>query len=193
MVNSSSSHRNAPRPPRGTGGARGGESSSRDFRIFFLTSGQCRHRVGPGLELCPDAVVRVRGEAHALPAEGDHVDLPVRVVALQGRGEGVPCRVVDRSAVVGRVQAGSPGQGRDTGIVSCDCVEGVRGIAPLLCVGVLVHDLRRVRFLGLLYRLVIYTGGLIGCAGKRVAGKDRLDDRVERRHVCDGGCECSRC
>jgi len=74
--------------------------SSLSIAITLRKSGD---RVCPGLYFREDRVVRVGRDAEPVPGEVDEVQLPVGVVALEGRGVGVFLRVVDdRSAVRGR-------------------------------------------------------------------------------------------
>ena len=115
------------------------------IRIFPLR--ERRNGIGPGLDLCPDRVVLVRGEGHLAPGERQVVQLPVRVMALDGcrlrLGVGVPgCR-----SPVGRGKRGVGKQGCGTGIETGDGVELV-GIAPdYFGVAVLVDDLYNVTLL----------------------------------------------
>ena len=87
-------YRNAPRPPSGDrAGARGGRS---DFPPGFsqdslFTSPQASAAT---VSAQVSTFVRIASSEYEvrltlLPPEGDHVDLPVRVVALQGRREGL--------------------------------------------------------------------------------------------------------
>ena len=110
-------------------------------------------------------------------------------MALQGSREGLVRGVAERRARVGSRECGVGQDCSSTGIEAGNRAEFPGLVAYRLCIGILVHDLHNVGFLGLLYRLVVDAGALIGCAGKRVVGDDRLDDRVERRHICNRGRE----
>ena len=106
-------------------------------------------------------------------------------MALQGGRVGLAPRIPYRRAPVGCGQGRVPEDCGRAGIEPGDRGEPPGLVANGLRVGVLVYDLRHVGLLGLLYRLVADAGGLIGCTCKRVGRDDRLDDRVERRRVCD--------
>src|SRR5512147_1996510 len=67
----------------------------------FRISGECRYGVCPRLQPAPDRLVRIGGEAHAVPAEVHVVALAVGVVALQG------CRVL----LAAEVPGGGPAKG----------------------------------------------------------------------------------
>ena len=105
--------------------------------MLLTFSGKRCDRVGPGLDLCFDRVVLVRGEADLVPAERDHVDLAVRVVALERRrvrlGVGVPgCR-----SPVGGGERGAREEGCGPGIKAGDRVELAGIVADDFCVLVL--------------------------------------------------------
>ena len=73
---------------------------------MITVSGQLRHGVRPGLDLCEDRVVRVGLDRDPVPAERHVVQLAVRVVAPDRCGERVVRRVMCRCARVGRCHAG---------------------------------------------------------------------------------------
>ena len=67
---------------------------------IVTTSREGGDGVCPGFNLPEDRIVRVGRDADLVPGEGHGVDLTVRVMTLQGRGEPVLVRVVDGGPVV---------------------------------------------------------------------------------------------
>ena len=156
--------------------------------------GENCHGVRPGLNIRPDCVIRVRGDGDPVAAEVHHVELAVRVMAPQGRAEGVLVEVVDHGTPLGRADRSSSEHRSHTGIELCQRVELVAARANGLGLGVPVDELRGVGLLGLLDRVVALTGGHIRYTCKRVVVNDGLDDRVERRNVYNGfskGADCT--
>ena len=115
--------------------------------IMLIPSGKRRDSVGPGLQLCPDRIVRVRGQAHLVPAERDHIELTIRVVALERGREGLARSVPYRGAPVRRGEGCVRENCRSTGVEAGDRTE-LPGFGHYdFRVRVLVVDLRHVGFL----------------------------------------------
>jgi len=124
-----------------------------------VTSCKRCDRVGPGLDLCFDCVVLVRGEADLVAAERDHIDLAVRVVALEGHGVRLGVGVPGGRAPVGCRERGVCEGGCGPGIKAGDRVV-LTGLVPHdFCVLVLVDDLCDITLFCLLDRRMGRAGG----------------------------------
>ena len=117
--------------------------------------------------------------------------LAVRVMALEGRAEGVLVSVMDRGAAVRRADRGGGKQRGHPGVESGKGVELVLTGADDLGIGVLIDDFAVYASLVFSTGGMALTGGHIRYTCKRVGRDDRLDDRVERRNVCNRVRECA--
>ena len=100
--------------------------------------------VRPGLDLGPDRFVRVGLERNPVTGEREVVQLAVRVMAPEGRAEGLVLGVPHCGPAVCRCKVGACEQCSGPGSEPCDGVELAGVIAYGLCVYVLVNDLGRV-------------------------------------------------
>ena len=127
--------------------------------LFVRTDlGESCHSVRPGLNIRPDCVIRVRGDGDPVAAEVHHVELAVRVVAPQGRREGVLPEIVDHGSAVSRADRSSGKQRSHAGIELCQGVELVAARANGLGIGVLIDEFT------VYASLVFSTGGWLSPA-----------------------------
>jgi len=143
-------------------------------------------RVSPGLNLGPDCIVRVGRDGDPVAAEVHVVDLTIRVVAPECRGIELALVVACRLAAVGSSYAGVCEDRSDAGVEPGEGVVPVgQGPDDFCAAGILVHDLCRVRLLGLLDWLVCYTCGYVSCTSEGIRYDDRLNDRIEHGCICN--------
>ena len=150
-----------------------------------FTLGECCDSVRPGLDLGPDRVVRVGLERDPVTAEREVIQLAVWVVAPEGCTEGLGLGVPHCGPAVCCGEGGACEQCSGPGVEPGDGVEPAGVVAYGRCVYVLVNDPGRVALPDLFHGVMGNPGSHILYTPERVAGDDRLDDRVEGRHVRD--------
>jgi len=155
--------------------------------LSVVGSRQGGHGVGPGLDEPEDGIVTVGGDADLGPGEGHEVSLPGRIVALQGRGVGLPLRIVHGVAAHGR---GDLGVGEDLGLHGCEGrggrgthVEGADGLGVVI----LVEDAGSVVLPGLGDRVDGHAAYFVGGAPEGVGADDTRRDGCKRGGVRNRG------
>ena len=106
-------------------------------------------------------------------------------MAPEGRTEGIAPGIMNHGAAMCSGDRSSGKQRSHASVEASKRVELVAARANALGQCVLIDELRGVGLFGHLDSGVAFTGSHIRYTCKRVGRDDRLDDRVERRNVCN--------
>ena len=156
-------------------------------------SGQRRDGVGPGLDGREDGIIAVGGYPDLFAPEGDVVDLPVRIVALEGRREGVLLADVDCVPTHGGREVLIGNHSRDCAVERCNggrtCINGTDDLGFV----VLEFDTCSISLAGLGNRALGDTGNFVRGAAPGVAAQDGCNDGVESGDALNGCSEFPDC